>query len=91
MNGGMGNDTFSVDNAADVVMEAPLAGHRHGAVDGQLHARRNVENLTLPRRRASNTQTFDDLATRRRSPMAITAGSRRAPARDQEVINPGGG
>ena len=40
MTGGLGNDTYVVDNVGDVVTEAANAGHRHGAVVDQLHARR---------------------------------------------------
>ena len=31
MTGGAGNDTYVVDNAGDVVIEAARRGHRHGA------------------------------------------------------------
>jgi Ca2+-binding RTX toxin-like protein len=47
MTAALGNDTYVVDNAGDVVTEALNAGHRHGAVVDQLHAGANVENLTL--------------------------------------------
>ena len=40
MTGGVGDDTYVVDNAGDVVIEAGERRHRHGAVVGQLHARR---------------------------------------------------
>ena len=40
MIGGLGNDTYIVDNVGDVVTENAQRGHRHGAVVGHLHARR---------------------------------------------------
>ena len=40
MIGGAGNDTYVVDAAGDVVTEAGRRGHRHGAEQHQLHARR---------------------------------------------------
>ena len=47
MSGGLGNDTYVVDNAGDVVTEARQRGHRHGAVVVTYTLAANVENLTL--------------------------------------------
>ena len=38
--GGLGDDTYVVDAAGDLVVEAAGAGHRPGAVERDLHARR---------------------------------------------------
>ena len=51
MAGGAGNDTYVVDNAGDVVTEALNAGHRHGAVVDQLHARRQCREPDPDRQR----------------------------------------
>ena len=52
MTGGDGNDTYVVDNAGDVVTEAATgARHRHGAVVGQLHARRQCREPDPDRQR----------------------------------------
>ena len=40
MVGGAGNDTYVVESAGDVVTEGARPGHRHGAEQHQLHARR---------------------------------------------------
>ena len=47
MAGGLGNDTYVVDNAGDVVTEAAAARHRHGASSVTHTLAANVENLTL--------------------------------------------
>jgi Ca2+-binding RTX toxin-like protein len=51
MIGGLGNDTYVVDNAGDVVTEALERGHRHGAVVDQLHARRQCREPDPDRQR----------------------------------------
>jgi trimeric autotransporter adhesin len=87
--GNDGNDTYVVDNAGDVVMENPNQGTDLvlSSVDYVLGA--NVENLTLTDA-ASNTQTFDGMTLG-----AIHNGENGwqvlGPARDQAVVDLGGG
>ena len=49
--GGAGNDTYVVDNVGDVVTETARRRHRHGAVDGHLHARRQCREPDADRQR----------------------------------------
>ena len=51
MTGGLGNDTYVVDNAGDVVDGSARRRHRHGAVVGQLHARRQCREPDPDRQR----------------------------------------
>ena len=51
MVGGLGNDTYVVDNAGDVVDGGAERGHRHGTVVGQLHARRQCREPDPDRQR----------------------------------------
>ena len=51
MVGGAGNDTYVVDAAGDVVTEFSRRGHRHGAEQHQLHARRQRREPDADRHR----------------------------------------
>ena len=89
MAGGADNDTYFVDNSGDVVTENANEGIDtvQSSVDYTLSA--NVENLTLTDA-ASNTQTFDDMAL---GPIANGQNGWQVlgPARDQAVVDLGGG
>ena len=91
MNGGAGDDTYKVDNVADVVTEAAGVGSGIDTVQSSVSYTlgANVENLTLVDA-ASNTQTFDDMAT---GPIADGENGWKVlgPNRDQAVVDVGGG
>ena len=88
MSGGAGNDTYIVDNVDDVVTEVLNNGIDtvQSSVSYTLGA--NVENLTLVDA-ASNTQTFDDMAT---GPIADGENGWKVlgPNRDQAVVDVAG-
>ena len=90
MVGGAGDDTYKVDNVADVVTEAAGVGSGIDTVQSSVSYTlgANVENLTLVDA-ASNTQTFDDMATG-----AIADGENGwkvlGPNRDQAVVDVAG-
>ena len=91
MLGGAGNDTYNVDKVGDVVTEALNNGIDTVQTTDSYTLGANVENLTLRTRPAqSNTQTFDDMALG-----PITNGANgwqvAGPARDQAVVDLGGG
>ena len=66
MTGGAGNDTYVVDDAGDIVTEGAERRHRHGAVVGQLHARRQCREPDLDRQRRHQRHR------QQRSPTRIT-------------------
>ena len=94
MVGGIGNDTYVVDNVGDVVTEAAGDGQRHrrGAHDGQLHAGRQCREPDAAgqdRHALSDTQTFDNMTLG-----PITDGEngwKVAGSHDQEIVDLGGG
>ena len=90
MNGGAGDDTYKVDNVADVVTEAAGVGSGIDTVQSSVSHTlgANVENLTLVDA-ASNTQTFDDMAT---GPIADGENGWKVlgPNRDQAVVDVAG-
>ena len=89
MLGGAGNDTYIVDNVGDVVTEALNNGIDTVQSSASFTLGANVENLTLTDA-AGNTQTFDDMAT---GPIADGENGWQVlgPARDQAVVDLGGG